>query len=64
MVSADVSQESVIKSLKEAVKEAGREVDVLVNCAGITHTAPMIETPPHLYKVQYHIMYVGDTYSF
>lgn len=62
VVSADVSQESVIESLKDAVKEAGREVDVLVNCAGITHTAPMTETPPHLYKELLCVNVLGSVY--
>lgn len=53
VVAADVAVlEEVREGLSRGVKEAGCEVDVLVNCAGITHTATMLETPNEKYQVQ------------
>ncbi len=51
MISADVSKAGVGEVLSKALEEAGVEVDVLVNCAGITHTATMIDTPVEKYQV-------------
>lgn len=51
-VAADVSvQAEVEEGLGRSVKEVGCEVDVLVNCAGITHTATMLETASEKYQV-------------
>jgi short-subunit dehydrogenase len=51
-VSADVSQASIGEELSRALEEeVGQEVDVLVNCAGITHTATMVDTPNETYQV-------------
>lgn len=36
--------------LTEAVKKLGH-VDVLVNCAGITHTATLVDTPSERFQV-------------
>ena len=36
--------------LTEAVKKLGH-VDVLVNCAGITHTATLVDTPAEKFQV-------------
>lgn len=38
--------------LTEAVKKLGH-VDVLVNCAGITHTATLVDTPAERFQVLY-----------
>ena len=47
----DVSSLSEVKeSLTEAVKKGGH-VDVLVNCAGITHTDTLVDTPSEKFQV-------------
>lgn len=51
MISADVSEPSVGEVLSEALDKEGQQVDVLVNCAGITHTATMMDTPKEKYQV-------------
>lgn len=51
-VSADVGSLGVKDALKEVVRQMGH-VDVLVNCAGTTHTAPLHETPPETCQVSY-----------
>ena len=51
VVSADVSDAGVGAVLEKAIQGMGCDVDVLVNCAGITHTATMLETPCEKYKV-------------
>ena len=51
MVAADVSQVSVMEEIAKSEKEVG-SVDILVNCAGITHTATMLDTPPEKYEVK------------
>ena len=51
MVSADVSDASVVEILRKHVEDVGVAVDVLVNCAGITHTATMLDTPLNTYQV-------------
>jgi len=65
-VSADVGSLGVKDALKEVVRQMGH-VDVLVNCAGTTHTAPLHETPPETCQVnclssehgQYSFIYVA-----
>lgn len=54
-MSADVSQPSVGQELDKAMEEMGRQVDILVNCAGITHTATMLDTPNEVYQVLYDV---------
>ena len=49
-VSADVGSLGVKGAVQEVVRHMGH-VDVLVNCAGITHTAPLHETPPEKCEV-------------
>ncbi len=51
VVSADVSDSSIVEQLTEYIQEVG-VVDVLVNCAGITYTAPMSNTPVQKYQVR------------
>ena len=51
VVSADVSDPGVGAVLERAMTEVGGQVDVLVNCAGITHTAAMVDTPMEKYQV-------------
>lgn len=52
VVAADVAVLAEVREgLNKVVREAGCEVDVLVNCAGITHTASMLETPDEKYQV-------------
>ena len=41
--------------LTEAVKKLGH-VDVLVNCAGITHTATLVDTPAEKFQVSLHCL--------
>ncbi len=50
MVSADVSVVSVKDAVEEAVRTNGH-VDVLVNCAGITHPALLQDTSPEKFEV-------------
>ena len=51
-LSADVSSlDDVRGHMTEAVKKIGH-VDVLVNCAGITHTGTLVETPPEKFDVR------------
>lgn len=45
-----MSSVAVQKALEDAVAMNGH-VDVLVNCAGITHTATMLDTPSQKYEV-------------
>lgn len=56
VVSADVGDPSVVEQLTEYIREVG-VVDVLVNCAGITHTSTMASTPVNTYKVRSLDMY-------
>ena len=51
MVSADVANPAVVEQLTEYVRVLG-PVDVLVNCAGITHTATMANTSVETYQVK------------
>ncbi len=50
VVSADIGSVAVKDSLADAVRSNGH-VDVLVNCAGITHTATLQDTPSEKYEV-------------
>ena len=50
-VSGDVGEDEVVGTLESALQEIGKEVDVLINCAGITHTATMIQTPNRAFQV-------------
>ena len=49
---SDVGSEEVKEAIAAAVGATGH-VQVLVNCAGITHTAPLQDTPPEIFKVIY-----------
>lgn len=49
-MSADVSSVDVKDKLLEAVASNGH-VDVLINCAGITHTGALVDTPMEKYEV-------------
>ena len=52
VVAADIAVLSEVREgLERGVKEVGCEVDVLVNCAGITYTAAMVDTPDEKYQV-------------
>ena len=53
ILAADVSSVDIKEALQVAVTANGH-VDVLVNCAGITHTATMVDTPSHKYEVCHH----------
>ena len=64
MVSADVSEPRVGEVLHRAMDEVGKQVDVLVNCAGITHTAPMIDTPSEKYQVLILQQFLQSCYCF
>lgn len=51
-VAADVAVlAEVTEGVSRVVTETGCEVDVLVNSAGITHTAAMLDTPSEKYQV-------------
>ena len=50
MVSADIAESAVLEQIAETMEKEG-PVDVLVNCAGITCTAAMTDTPIQSYKV-------------
>ena len=52
-IAADVAvlTAEVTEGVSRVVTETGCEVDVLVNSAGITHTATMLDTPSDKYKV-------------
>ena len=52
LVSADVGSLAVKGAVQEVVRQIGH-VDVLVNCAGTFHTAPLHETPPEKYEVRW-----------
>lgn len=52
LVSADVGSLAVKGAVQEVVRQMGH-VDVLVNCAGTFHTAPLHETPPEKYEVRW-----------
>lgn len=41
----------VVETLDSAMQEIGQEVDVLINCAGITHTATILQTPNKTFQV-------------
>ena len=51
-VPGDVSKVEVGEVLSKAVVEIGKTVDVLINCAGITHTAALLDTPVKTYQVR------------
>ena len=51
LVSADVGSLAVKDAVQEVMRQMGH-VDVLVNCAGTFHTAPLHETPPEKYEVR------------
>ena len=50
ILSADVSSVDIKDKLLEAVAANGH-VDVLINCAGMTHTAALVDTPMEKYEV-------------
>ncbi len=51
-VSGDVSDKSIADKLLESVSRNVTSIHVLINCAGITHTAPMVLTPADKYEVR------------
>ena len=56
IISADVSEATAVKEkILTSVASSGH-VDVLINCAGITHTATMQETPSEKYQVGMYIL--------
>ena len=51
-LSGDVSRGDIRDKLLEGVAKTGH-VDVLINCAGMAHTATLLDTPPEKYEVKY-----------
>ena len=51
MVVLDVSQASEVKKKAASILKEIGGVDVLINSAGITHTATFLETPTEKYEV-------------
>lgn len=59
IISADVSEAAAVKEkILTSVASSGH-VDVLINCAGITHTATMQETPSEKYQELLHVNVLG-----
>ena len=50
-VAGDVSAADIGDTLCNAVKDIGKSVDILINCAGITHTGTLLDTPNKIYQV-------------
>ncbi len=50
-VAGDVSSKSIADKLLESVAK-NVHIHVLINCAGITHTAPLVDTSAEKYEVR------------